>query len=73
MHQFDAFKTLKNPAHRPTGSWLVDLIGNGLLSVGQLGANPVFSQAIHQQTQNHDEARNFVFLSITLRNVGKNY
>ena len=57
MQQLDAFKTLKNPAHRRTSRRLVDLIGNGLLLLSQLGAYSVLSQTIDQQTQHHNEAQ----------------
>jgi hypothetical protein len=53
VQQFNALKTLENPAHRRTGGWLVDLIGNGLLAVSQLRADPMFSQTVHQQAQDH--------------------
>jgi hypothetical protein len=57
MKEIDALKTLKNPAHRWTVGGLIDLIGNGLLSVSELMAKEVFSYTIDQQAEYHDKAQ----------------
>src|SRR5258708_11865155 len=56
MKQLNALETLKNPTHGGTCCGFVDLIGKSLLRLGQPGAQPEFSQAIHQQAEDHDEA-----------------
>ena len=42
VEEVNAFKALKNPAHRRTVGRLVDLIGNRLRHLGKLAAQQVF-------------------------------
>jgi predicted metal-dependent phosphoesterase TrpH len=56
MQEINALKTLEHPAHRRTIGWFVDLIGDGLLCCHQLATKQQLSQAVHQQTEDHDEA-----------------
>lgn len=55
MEQFNAFKTLKNPAHGRFGRRLVDLVRKSLLALLQALAQAMFGRAIDEQTENHDE------------------
>src|SRR6266487_766181 len=50
MQQLNALKTLKDPPHGWACGRLADLIGNGLLGLGQ-----PCPQAVDEQAENHDE------------------
>ena len=56
MQESNALKTLENPAHRGAIGGLVHLIRNGLFCSRKLTAQQTLGQAVHQQTENHDEA-----------------
>lgn len=57
VQQFNAFKTLEDPAHRWSSSGLVDLIGDGLPCCLQLLTQAMFRQTVHQQGEHHDQAQ----------------
>src|SRR5216683_7909779 len=57
MQEINALKTLEHPAHRRTIGWFVDLVRNGLFRCHQLATKQQLSQAVHQQTEDHDEAQ----------------
>jgi hypothetical protein len=42
VEQFNTLKALKDPTHGGTSRGLVNLIGNGLLSLDQTGTQPDF-------------------------------
>lgn len=46
VQQLDAFKALKDPAHRWAAGWSVELIRDGLLRLGQARAQPILGQPI---------------------------
>ncbi len=55
MEQFNAFKPLEDPAHGRLVGGLVNLVGNSLLALWQALAQSLFSEAIDQQTEHHNE------------------
>jgi hypothetical protein len=57
MQKINALKTLENPAHRWAIGWLVHLVRNGLFRCRKLTAQQTLGQAVHQQTEDHDEAQ----------------
>ena len=56
VQKINPLKALKNPAHGRTVGGLVDLVGNSLLALLQALAQALFSEAIDQQTEHHNEA-----------------
>src|SRR5947209_1818159 len=57
MQEINALETLENPAHCGAVGRCVDLVRNGLFHCRKLTAQQTFGQAVHQQTEDHDEAQ----------------
>jgi hypothetical protein len=57
MEQLNALEALKDPAHGGASCRFVDVIGNGLLGLGQARPQPKLGQTRDQQAQDHDQAQ----------------
>src|SRR5438874_12305109 len=57
VQEINALKTLKNPAHRGTIGWFIDLIGDGLLRCRELATKKVLGKTVYQQTEHHNETQ----------------